>query len=138
LGAREVALIGPAFVAVSVGLAEIGYVAVLLVFAVWISNYLRAIEGTTLLRRIGVSTRSVYLYWIAISVCLVGVSIAGFSLVKGAGSGVRAFTLAAGGGAMLASLPAFEPRDEVDRGGLGFVASLRFGLAYLLASVLAD
>jgi hypothetical protein len=134
LGGREIALNGPAFVALGAGLAAIPYVQVPLLTAVVISNYLRAIRGTTRLRRAGVSVRRVFLYWILIGACLCGLALLSFSVLKDSGDVSQAFVLASAAGAMMAALPALEPSLPVRSGTLGFVAALRFALAFLLAS----
>jgi hypothetical protein len=137
LVSREVALRSPQFVALGVlaHTSEFG-VDVVFVFAVFLSSVVQALPtSVVLLQTLGTRAR-VAVTWLVVTACLVVVSATSYVLCSDASITVYGAILGLAAGAILTALIAAEPRSDLSRGASGMLASIRFGLAFLLVALL--
>jgi ZIP family zinc transporter len=133
LGMGTLGLNLPEFIAIGVGLAGSG-IALTFFLAVCISNLVEAYVLSVVLRQSGYSVRRVYLFWLPIIGILMASAILTFVVSQGSSETFQALIQAVVAGGMIAALSATEPSESFSGGLLGFMTSLRFGLAFLIAS----
>jgi zinc transporter, ZIP family len=137
LGIREVGLNAPEFLAIGILVAYELYIDTALLAAVYLTNIVQSISTTVALRHAGFSPSQIYIHWLAVSLCLVAIAMVSYLGLQDTSPAVQVSMLAVAAGGMHVSLSNAQPHQDSSRAQPGLLASLRFGLAFLTASLLS-